>query len=356
MLNWLSTLPPLAVYVVLALLAAVENIIPPVPADMAVALGAFLTHRGVTTLPMVFAVTWGANVLGAVGVYFAARRYGRRLFATGPGRRLLAPSAIASMERGYLRFGILGIFIARLLPGIRAVVAPFAGLANLSAPRAIIPMAVASAAWYGTVSLIGATIGAEWERIQALMIAINRTLGAVGITALVLLAVILIVRRRRRRPRGPRGRIWGALRRAFAHGDEPLEAVPAEATEPALRSAALLLLELAYADEALTPSERQEIEARVRGHWGLGPDTRPVAARTESHPERSRWESYREQIIERFAHERRVALIERMWHVAFAAGTGHAARELLTRRAGELLGLSAEEAEAVARRAEESAV
>ena len=68
MLNWLSTLPPLAVYVVLALLAAVENIIPPVPADMAVALGAFLTHRGVTTLPMVFAVTWGANVLGAVGV------------------------------------------------------------------------------------------------------------------------------------------------------------------------------------------------------------------------------------------------------------------------------------------------
>ena len=112
MLGWLSTLPPVAVYVVLGLLAAVENIVPPVPADMAVAIGAFLTHRGVTTLPMVFAVTWLANVLGAVGVYFAARRYGRRLFATPTGRRLLAPGSIATMEREYLRFGILGIFIA----------------------------------------------------------------------------------------------------------------------------------------------------------------------------------------------------------------------------------------------------
>jgi membrane protein DedA with SNARE-associated domain/uncharacterized tellurite resistance protein B-like protein len=353
LLSWLSTLPPVAVYVVLALLAAVENIIPPVPADMAVALGAFLTHRGVTTLPMVFAVTWTSNVLGAIGVYFAARRYGRRLFATGAGRRLLAPGAIASMERGYLRFGILGIFIARLLPGIRAVVAPFAGLANLSAPRAIIPMAVASALWYGGVSIIGATIGAEWARIQGLIVAINRTLGAVGIAAVVIAGLVLLLRRRRRR-RGPRGRLWGALRRAFAHTDATADAPPEEAPEPALRSAALLLLELAYADAALTPSERKEIEERVRGRWGLGGDGRP-SAKAEEHPERTRWGSYREQIVERFAHERRLALIERLWHVAFAAGTSHATRDRLTRSAGELLGFSPEEADAVARRAEEMA-
>src|SRR5688500_12423232 len=96
LLNWLSTLPPVAVYVVLALLAAVENIIPPVPADMAVALGAFLTHRGVTTLPAVFAVTFTANVLGAAGVYFAARRFGRRFFRSGAGGRPLAPGAVAA--------------------------------------------------------------------------------------------------------------------------------------------------------------------------------------------------------------------------------------------------------------------
>jgi len=59
---------------VLALLAAVENVVPPVPSDAAVALGAFLTHRGLTTPVMVFLVTWTANLLGAAGVYFVADR------------------------------------------------------------------------------------------------------------------------------------------------------------------------------------------------------------------------------------------------------------------------------------------
>ena len=52
-------------YAVLALLAAVENVIPPVPSDAAVALGAFLTNRGLTTPLGVFVVTWIANLAGA---------------------------------------------------------------------------------------------------------------------------------------------------------------------------------------------------------------------------------------------------------------------------------------------------
>ena len=57
MLAWVSQLPPVAIYSVLALLAAVENVIPPVPSDAAVALGAFLSNRGVTTPLAVFLVT-----------------------------------------------------------------------------------------------------------------------------------------------------------------------------------------------------------------------------------------------------------------------------------------------------------
>jgi membrane protein DedA with SNARE-associated domain len=87
------------VYAVLALLAAVENVVPPVPSDAAVALGAFLSHRGVTTFVAVFLVTWVSNLAGAAGVYFAARRYGRRLFASPTGRRLLAPRSLAVIER-----------------------------------------------------------------------------------------------------------------------------------------------------------------------------------------------------------------------------------------------------------------
>ncbi|HEX6643648.1 MAG TPA: TerB family tellurite resistance protein [Gemmatimonadales bacterium] len=317
---------------------------PPVPADTAVALGAFLTHRGVTTLPAVFAVTWAANMLGAAGVYFAARRYGRRFFATPAGRRLLAPGAIAVIEREYLRFGIFGIFLGRVLPGIRAVVAPFAGLVNLSAPRALIPMGIASAIWYGGVALLGAAIGSQWAQIERMLGSLNRTLGLVALAVAAVIVVVVIVRRRRtaRKP------LWGALSRAFR---EPAAAAqdPEEAAREAMRSAALVLLELAYTEEGLTPAERVEVEAHLRMRWGLTPP--PASAVTASeHPEREELPGYRRRIVEHFAHERRLALVERLWQVAFAEGPGTAAGDRLLSGAAELLGLTAADVADVERR------
>lgn len=335
----------MAVYVVLALLAAIENILPPVPADTAVALGAFLTHRGVTTLPAVFAVTWSANVLGAAAVYFAARRYGRRLFATPAGRRLLAPSSIAVIEREYIRFGIFGIFIGRVLPGIRAVVAPFAGLVNLSAPRALIPIAVASAIWYGGVALVGAAIGSRWDQIEELLGNVNRTLGIFALAVVAVVTVVVLLRRRR----NARQRLWDALRRAFREPGETRLDPEAEAQE-AMQSAALLLLELAYTEEGLTPAERVEVEAHLRMQWGLEPAPADRVT-AETHPERAQLPSYRRRIIEHFAHERRLALVERLWQVAFVEGGGGRAHDRLLARAAELLGLSPEDVMEIERRA-----
>ncbi|NUQ20388.1 MAG: DedA family protein, partial [Gemmatimonadaceae bacterium] len=42
----LTALRPAVLYLVLALVAAVENICPPIPADTVVAFGAFLAARG----------------------------------------------------------------------------------------------------------------------------------------------------------------------------------------------------------------------------------------------------------------------------------------------------------------------
>lgn len=337
MLDWLSTLPPLAVYGMLALLAALENVVPPVPADTAVALGAFLTHRGVTTLSTVYFVTLGANVAGAVTVYWMARRYGRRLFATRVGRRLLSPSALATIEREYLRFGSLGIFFGRFLPGIRAVVPPFAGLANLGAVRALLPMALASAIWYGAIALIGAAIGAEWSRISAAIASLNRTLAIVSGLVALAAVIIVVIRARRRR----RGRLWSAFERA-------LRAVaPApEAGADQLRLAALALLEVAYADPSLGADERQAIATDLRDRWlpEGGVAGTPVAS--------AEWNGVGERLAARFGRERRRALVERLWLVAMSGPGSEEARSRVLRSASALLGLSEAEAQEVALQAQ----
>lgn len=313
----------------------VENIAPPVPADAAVLLGAFLSHRGVTSSPAVFIVVWLANVGGALGVYLAARRYGRRIFATAAGRRLLTPEAIGVIEREYLRFGIGGIFLARFLPAIRAVVPPFAGIVNLSPLRAGAPIALASAIWYGGITLLGAELGANWDRINTILSGVNQTLGWIALGLVVVWGGIAWLRARRRR----RERVLDAATRALG---EPKPTGEYAAVNP--RNAAMLVLELAYGDEALTPEDRALIEQHLRDRWGLEPAAGAKAT------EAGRLAQYRDRLKGRFGRSQRLALVEEMWHAAFGDGAIGAREDRVMQRAGELLGLTpAEVAEALRR-------
>ena len=98
------------------MLAAVENIFPPVPADVAVALGAFLAGRGHMNAGLVFTLAWVANVGSAAGVYALARRHGALVSRGFLGRHIFTPNTIAHIEEQYRRHGAYGIFLSRLLP------------------------------------------------------------------------------------------------------------------------------------------------------------------------------------------------------------------------------------------------
>ena len=171
--------------------------IPPLPADTAVALGAFLAGRGRLLPWAVFGLTWGANVTSASGVYWLARRYGRAFFTGVTGRRLLPAPVFAHIEAQYQRHGVYGIFIARLLPVWRAVVPPFAGIAGVSAPRALIPLALASALWYGLLTWIVASVGTNLDAVLAVVARVNWVLGAIAGLTLIFLAVWILRRLKR---------------------------------------------------------------------------------------------------------------------------------------------------------------
>ena len=175
-----------------------ENVFPVVPADSTVALGAFLAGRGTLHAGVVFALTWSANVAGSAAVYWLARRYGRDFFRRPAGRRLLPAPVLAHIETQYQRHGTYGIFLSRLLPVWRAVVPPFAGLAGLSAPRALVPLALASGLWYGALTLSVAALGTNLDAVVSLLSHVNRVLGVAALGALIFVSVL--VARRLKRP------------------------------------------------------------------------------------------------------------------------------------------------------------
>ncbi len=302
------------------------------------ALGAFLSSRGVTTPLLVFLVTWSANLLGAAGVYFASRRYGRRLFASPTGRRLLAPRSLAVIEREYLRFGTVGIFVSRFLPGIRAVVPPFAGLVGLGALRTFIPIGIASAIWYGGITLLGAVVGAEWNRIMSLIGGVNRTLAivtAVAVAAIVVWRLVVAARRRRER-------VWHAAKDALDPAAPSFLAGTEIAEGSARQTAALLVLELAYADPVLTPADREAVAGHLRATWGIEQQA-PSAAPADEEVRRTRFADYARRVRQRVNRAQRVQLVERLWTVAFSDGAIGEHENRLMHLAGELLGIGTRE-------------
>ena len=311
------------------------------------ALGAFLSNRGVTTPFAVFGVTWAANLIGAAGVYFAARRYGRRLFATPTGRRLLAPRSLAVIEREYLRFGIIGIFISRFLPGLRAVVPPFAGLVGLGTLRTLLPMGIASAIWYGGITVLGAVIGAEWSRISAVLAGINKTLGIVGVVLMLAFVLWRWLRGRGRK----RERVWHATRDALEPSAPTFLAGTEIAEGSARLSAAMLVLELAYADPVLTPADRELVAAHLRSRWGVGGPSEPPALASED-LRRSRFADYALRLGQRATRTQRLELVERMWTVAFGDGAIGEHEDRLMHLAAELLAIAPADLAEIRRRLE----
>src|SRR5262245_42776936 len=114
---WLLALSSETVYAVIGLTTLVENGFPPTPSDLAVALGGFLAQNGRVSLTGGWAVACLANLAGTLVVYFLSRKYGRTFRASRLGRRLLPADAIVTLEQEYLRYGLIGIFLGRLLPG-----------------------------------------------------------------------------------------------------------------------------------------------------------------------------------------------------------------------------------------------
>jgi membrane protein DedA with SNARE-associated domain len=167
LLEWLKGLPPLLVYLIVGGIAAVENVFPPVPADVVALFGGFLAGQGTGHPIVMFLVVWLGNLATALLMYWVGRKKGTEFFRGRIGRMILQPRQMEKLSRFYQRRGTIVIFISRFLPMFRAVVPIFAGTSHVGFWRAAIPMALASGLWYGLIVYLGATAGENWEEIRS---------------------------------------------------------------------------------------------------------------------------------------------------------------------------------------------
>jgi membrane protein DedA with SNARE-associated domain len=199
-LDNLASMPVPALYAALAVVAALENVFPPVPADTVVAFGSFLAARGQGTALGVFLCTWSGNLAGAMLIYALGRRYGAERLE----RRLLgdrAAEAESRLRTLYGRYGLAALFVSRFLPGVRAIVPPLAGALRVPAIRAAVAMGAASAIWYGVISYLAFRLGADWDQLSGAVARYGRLSAIIGGAIVALAAAAWLVARRRREVR-----------------------------------------------------------------------------------------------------------------------------------------------------------
>lgn len=197
-IDWLLTLPQSTLLPVMGLLAAAENIFPPIPADVLIAFGAFVAARSdASPIPAFLTVLFG-NVAGAMAMYAAGRRYG----ASWTERKFHLKhkeTADESLARLYARYGLFALAIGRFVPGVRAVVAPFAGAFRASAFGTMAAITLASGAWYGLITWLAFRAGTNWEGLVTTVSRAGKITAIVGAVIVVAIAVAWYRRRWRQR-------------------------------------------------------------------------------------------------------------------------------------------------------------
>jgi len=192
----LTGLPPALLYAIVLAVAFIENFIPPFPADVTVAFGMFLAARGGRAMTAVFAAALVGNTIGAMVVYAAASRYGASRFELYLGLRNVKEREARLMAL-LKRFGVPALFLARFVPGVRALVPAVAGALRMPPLPTAAMLVAASTAWYGGITLIVVRVE-EWAEVEGRLAGVAGGAAVLSVGTLLIGTVVWLILRSRK--------------------------------------------------------------------------------------------------------------------------------------------------------------
>src|SRR5437870_8540187 len=182
---WLGDLPLGSLYIAIAALSAFENFFPPFPSDAVIAIGSLLADRAHGSPFTVFLLGWAGNLAGAGVTYTLGRKFGAKVFLRRI-ERFAGPDAEDRIKKLHKKYGFAGLFVSRFLPGVRAIVPPFAGAMRLPAFRVMLSVASASAVWFALITFLAFRAGDNWDLVQRYLVRSGKVAGAIAIAIVVL--------------------------------------------------------------------------------------------------------------------------------------------------------------------------
>lgn len=178
-------------YAGIFILILVENLFPPIPSEVILTFGGFMTTYTAMNTPGVIAASTLGSVLGAVILYYAGRLIPRTVLekvVEGPwGKRLHFEKEDIEDAMGWFDSkGRITVFLCRCVPIIRSLISIPAGMAGMKMVPFLLLTTAGSLVWNTVLVSAGAFAGASWGKILEVMHTYsNVTILIVGAVALM---------------------------------------------------------------------------------------------------------------------------------------------------------------------------
>ena len=182
-------------YIGIMLLIAIENVFPPIPSEVILTFGGFMTtHSSLTIIGVIIFSTIG-SLIGALILYLVGRILKKeRLMKLADGKLgktlRFKREDIEKADDWFNKKGTKAVFFCRFIPIVRSLISIPAGINGMKSPKFIIYTTLGSAIWNAVLTILGSVVGENWSKIVSIIdLYANITL----IILIILFIIIMII-------------------------------------------------------------------------------------------------------------------------------------------------------------------
>lgn len=172
---------------------AIENIFPPIPSEVILLFGGFMTtYTNLNILMMVISATLG-SLFGALLLYYVGKIFNKeklkKIVSGKVGRMLrLKTTDIDKADNWFDTKGNKTVFFCRFIPLVRSLISIPAGMSEMPICRFIVYTLFGSLIWNIVLIILGSIVGENWTSILNIL----NTYSHVVVIILIIIFISLI--------------------------------------------------------------------------------------------------------------------------------------------------------------------
>jgi membrane protein DedA with SNARE-associated domain len=196
--SWITDIMEQYGYFGILLMIALENLFPPIPSEVILTFGGFMTtYTNLTPVGVIIVATLG-SLIGAIILYVIGRLLGverlERIIDRWGKVLRVKKEDVRKADAWFDKYGYWAVLLCRMVPLIRSLISLPAGMSGMKFVPFLFFTTIGTLIWNSILVSVGTAVGGNWNEIVEFMDVYSNIVYA--IIALVALVILYLYIRR----------------------------------------------------------------------------------------------------------------------------------------------------------------